>query len=76
MPLAREMTDSLMIPLVALQVAAHALREREDGQTKTELAILLAFVVIAIIVALFFLRTPRHGLFSDAPSSVSNAPGP
>jgi Flp pilus assembly pilin Flp len=70
------MADVLMRPFVTLQVAVHALREREDGQTKTEYAFLFACLVLAIIVALYFLRSPRHGLFSDAPSSVSNAPGP
>ena len=54
----------------------HELREREDGQTTTEYAILLGFLAIAIIVALFFLRNVLRGLFSDAASSVSMAPGP
>ena len=73
---APEMTDLLMSPFVALQVALHALREREDGQTKTEYAILFACLVLAIFIALFFLRAAPRTLFSDAPSSVSNAPGP
>ena len=39
----------------------HELKEREDGQTTTEYAILLGFLAIAIIIALFFLqeRSPR-----------------
>ena len=53
----------------------HELREREDGQTTTEYAILLGFLAIAIIIALFFLRNVLRELFSDAASSVSNAPG-
>ena len=69
------MTDILMRPLVALQVAVHELKEREDGQTTTEYAILLGFLAIAIIIALFFLRNVLRGLFSSAASSVSNAPG-
>ena len=44
----------------------YELREREDGQTTTEYAILLGFLAIAIIVALFFLRNVLRGLFSDA----------
>ena len=68
------MTDVLLRPLVALQVAVHELKEREDGQTTTEYAILLGFLAIAIIVALFFLRNVLRELFSDAASSVSNAP--
>ena len=70
------MTDILMRPLVRLQVKLAELREREDGQTTTEYAILLGFLAIAIIVALFFLRNVLRDLFSDAASSVSNAPGP
>ena len=69
------MTDILMRPLVRLQVYVAELREREDGQTTTEYAILLGFLAIAIIVALYFLRNILRDLFSDAASSVSNAPG-
>ena len=69
------MTDILMRPVVWLQLAVRDLREREDGQTTTEYAILLGFLAIAIIIALFFLRNVLRGLFSDAASSVSGAPG-
>jgi Flp pilus assembly pilin Flp len=69
------MPEILIRPLVALQVAVHQLKEREDGQTTTEYAILLGFLAIAIIIALFFLRTVLRNLFSDAAASVSNAPG-
>lgn len=68
------MSDILLRPLVRLQIAVVELREREDGQTTTEYAILLGFLAIAIIVALFFLRGVLRDLFSDAASSVSNAP--
>jgi len=71
-----EMTVILTSPVIALQVAVLSPREREDGQTKTEYAILLGFLALAIIVALFFLRNHSSPLFSDASSSVSNAPGP
>ena len=69
------MTDILMRPVVWLQIAVHDLREREDGQTTTEYAILLGFLAIAIIIALFFLRNVLRALFSNAASSVSGAPG-
>ena len=49
------MSDILLRPIIAMQVAVHQLREREDGQTTTEYAILLGFLAIAIIIALFFL---------------------
>ena len=68
------MTDILMRPVVWLQIAVHDLREREDGQTTTEYAILLGFLAIAIIIALFFLRNVLRGLFSSAASSVSGSP--
>jgi Flp pilus assembly pilin Flp len=70
------MTDILLRPWVRLQIAVAELRQREDGQTTTEYAILLGFLAIAIIVALFFLRNVLRNLFSDAASSVSSAPGP
>ena len=60
------MTDILMRPVVRLQLKLAELREREDGQTTTEYAILLGFLAIAIIVALFFLRDVLRELFSDA----------
>jgi Flp pilus assembly pilin Flp len=68
------MNELLMRPVVALQVAVHELKEREDGQTTTEYAILLGFLAIAIIIALFFLRNVLRNLFSEAASSVSRAP--
>ena len=69
------MYELLMRPFVRLQIAVVELREREDGQTTTEYAILLGFLAIAIIIALFFLRNVLRSLFSNAASSVSNAPG-
>jgi Flp pilus assembly pilin Flp len=69
------MHDLLMWPLVRVQIALGELREREDGQTTTEYAILLGFLAIAIIIALFFLRGVLRSLFSSAASSVSEAPG-
>jgi Flp pilus assembly pilin Flp len=68
------MHEVLMRPLVRLQVELGELRERENGQTTTEYAILLGFLAIAIIIALFFLRNVLRSLFSNAASSVSNAP--
>ena len=69
------MYELVMRPLVRLQIAATELREREDGQTTTEYAILLGFLAIAIIIALFFLRNVLRSLFSSAAQSVSRAPG-
>ncbi len=69
------MSDLLLRPLIRLQIAVAELREREEGQTTTEYAILLGFLAIAIIIALFFLRNVLRSLFSSAASSVSSAPG-
>jgi Flp pilus assembly pilin Flp len=69
------MYELLMRPLIRPQIAAVELRERQEGQTTTEYAILLGFLAIAIIVALFFLRNVLRSMFSKAASSVSNAPG-
>ena len=69
------MTDILMRPMVRLQLQLDELREREDGQTTTEYAILLGFLAIAIIIALFFLQERSARAVLDAASSVSNAPG-
>jgi len=70
------MSDILMRQWVRLQNYVADLRERaEEGQTTTEYAILLGFLAIAIIIALFFLRNEIRELFSDAASSISGAPG-
>ena len=68
------MSDFMLRPIVALQVAVHELRNREDGQTTTEYAILLGFLAVAIILAIIFLRDNIRGLFSRAGSSIQNAP--
>ena len=68
------MNDIFLRTAVRMQIAVSDLRNREDGQTTTEYAILLGFLAIAIIVALFFLRGVLRQLFSDAASSVSQAP--
>ena len=70
------MSNILIRPVAWLQVVGHELRDREDGQTTTEYAILLGFLAIAIIIALFFLRNVLRELFSDAASSVSTAGNP
>jgi len=69
------MHDVLLGAWVRGQLAYYALRDREEGQTTTEYAILVGFLAVAIIIALFFLRNQIKGLFSKAGSSVQNAPG-
>ena len=60
------MYELLMRPLIRLQIAVVELRDRQEGQTTTEYAILLGFLAIAIIIALFFLRNVLRSLFSKA----------
>jgi Flp pilus assembly pilin Flp len=69
------MYELMMRPLIRLQIAVVELRDRQEGQTTTEYAILLGFLAIAIIIALFFLRNVLRSLFSKEASSVSGAPG-
>lgn len=69
------MSEFFLRPLTRFQTAVGELQDREDGQTTTEYAILLGFLAIAIIIALFFLRGVLRDLFSNAASSVSGAPG-
>jgi pilus assembly protein Flp/PilA len=59
-----------------MQVAVSDLRNREDGQTTTEYAILLGFLAIAIIAAIVLLKDEIIELFEEAASSVDNAPNP
>ncbi len=68
------MSDILLGAWVRGQLAYYSLRDREEGQTTSEYAILLGFLAVAIIVALFFLRHQIKGLFSKAASSISQAP--
>jgi Flp pilus assembly pilin Flp len=68
------MSDVLLRVWVSGQNALYNVRNREEGQTTTEYAILLGFLAIAIIIALFFLRGQIRSLFSKAASSISKAP--
>ena len=68
------MSDVLLRVWVGGQNAYYNLKYREDGQTTTEYAILLGFLAVAIIIALFFLRGQIRSLFSKAASSISKAP--
>ena len=68
------MSDVLLRVWVGGQNAYYNLKYREDGQTTTEYAILLGFLAVAIIIALFFLRGQIRSLFSKAASSISQAP--
>ncbi len=66
------MSDILLRAAVGVQSAIYRLRNREDGQTMTEYAIIIAAVAVLLIVALLFLSGRIGELFSDTGSSVTN----
>ena len=47
-------------------------RQREEGQTFVEYALLLAGIAILLIVAIIFLKDKIAKLFSDTGSSLQN----
>jgi Flp pilus assembly pilin Flp len=69
------MTDLLLRPVVSLQTAISALRDREEGQTITEYALIIASIAILLIIAMLFLAGKIDDLFSSTGTSVAD-PGP
>jgi len=69
------MTELLLRPVVKMQTALTALRDREEGQGLTEYALIIASIAILLIVAMLFLAGKIDDLFSSTGSSVAN-PGP
>jgi Flp pilus assembly pilin Flp len=69
------MTEMLLRPWIRVQTTIAALRDREDGQTITEYALIIASIAILLIVAMLFLAGKVDDLFSDTGTSVEQ-PGP
>jgi Flp pilus assembly pilin Flp len=69
------MTDMLLRPYVKAQTMVAALRNREEGQTITEYALIIASIAILLIIAMLFLAGKIDNLFSDTGTSVEE-PGP
>jgi Flp pilus assembly pilin Flp len=69
------MSDILLRPIVRVQTTIAALRDREEGQTITEYALIIASIAILLIVAMLFLAGKIDDLFSSTGTSVAN-PGP
>ena len=69
------MTEMLLRPIVRVQTTIAALRDREDGQTITEYALIIASIAVLLIVAMLFLAGKIDDLFSDTGGSVES-PGP
>jgi Flp pilus assembly pilin Flp len=66
------MTDAITWLVVRTQNVLANAREREEGQTFVEYALLLAGIAILLIVAIIFLKNRIANLFSDTGSSLSN----
>ena len=69
------MTEILLRPYLRAQEMIALLREREEGQTITEYALIIASIAILLIVAMLFLSGKVNVLFHDAGTSVTS-PGP
>ena len=66
------MTDAFTWLVVRAQNVVANAREREEGQTFVEYALLLAGIAILLIVAIIFLKDRIAKLFSDTGSSLQN----
>ena len=67
------MSDILLRPYVRVQATIAALRNREEGQTITEYALIIASIAILLIIAMLFLAGKIDDLFSSTGTSVTNA---
>ena len=66
------MTDAITWLVVRAQNAVAGVREREEGQTFVEYALLLAGIAILLLVAIYFLKNSIAALFSKTGSSLLN----
>jgi Flp pilus assembly pilin Flp len=69
------MNEMFLRPLIRVQTAIAALRNREEGHTITEYALIIASIAVLLILAMLFLAGKLDDLFSDTGTSVEN-PGP
>jgi Flp pilus assembly pilin Flp len=68
-------SEGLLRLTVRAQTAIASLRDREEGQTITEYALIIASIAILLIIAMLFLAGKIDDLFSNTGTSVAN-PGP
>jgi Flp pilus assembly pilin Flp len=59
---------------VYLQNTWYRLKERQEGQTFAEYALILGLIAIFVMIAVFFLGGKIKELFQNTGSSVANAP--
>lgn len=69
------MSEMLLRHYIKAQTAFAALRDREEGQTITEYALIIASIAVLLIVAMLFLAGKVNVLFHNTGSSVAS-PGP
>jgi Flp pilus assembly pilin Flp len=68
-------SETLLRPYIRVQTTIAALRNREEGQTITEYALIIASIAILLIIAMLFLAGKIDDLFSSTGTSVAD-PGP
>ena len=66
------MTQMLLRPYIKAQTTIAALRDREEGQTITEYALIIASIAILLIVAMLFLAGKINVLFHNTGNSVES----
>jgi Flp pilus assembly pilin Flp len=68
------MNEMFLRPWIRVQTTIAALRDREEGQTITEYALIIASIAILLIIAMLFLADKVDDLFSKTGTSV-DTPG-
>jgi Flp pilus assembly pilin Flp len=68
------MSEALLKLAVGVQTRFAALRDREDGQTMAEYALILAGIAILVLLAVVFLGGQIEDLFQDTGNSIESAP--
>ncbi len=68
------MSEALLKLAVSVQSRVAALRDREDGQTMAEYALILAGIAILVLLAVVFLGGEIEGLFEETGNSINSAP--
>jgi Flp pilus assembly pilin Flp len=69
------MSEMLLRPWIRVQTTIAALRDRDEGQTITEYALIIASIAVLLIIAMLFLAGKVDNLFSKTGTSVET-PGP
>jgi pilus assembly protein Flp/PilA len=68
------MSETLLKLAVGVQTRFAALRDREDGQTMAEYALILAGIAILVLLAVVFLGGEIEELFEETGNSIESAP--